>query len=349
MVKIKVERYWPTEIKDLAKNMSDAIKHKDFSTAKTILNDLLDIFKDHEMDGKTRITICFIIDQLKSIDPFIDDMVHALEQVLEDEKDAHVREFSVWALGQIVQESRSIDLIKDTMPMFVKFCKDQSVHVKTFAEDIKDRLNGFLEEKKNLDEKIKKLLVKLEGLIQKRIDEMNRRAKELSKEALGLNYKSAFERRSEMEKKIRKFKDINAESEDEILAYRDQLIDKVRAFKGESRELIQRWRDIRGEKEALIRRVHCILRIQGKIYRIITHIRSKSDGKIDINELKQETEYSDREIIEILKKLVDEEIIPNFMLDQIEGGLEVRVNPEDNLISKEEKLARDHSQKENSG
>lgn len=340
MVKIKIERYWPTEIKNLAKKMSESIKRKDFSEAKTVLGDLLDIFKDAEKDGKTRITICFIIDQLKTIDPFIDDIVHALEVVLEDEKDAHVREFSVWALGQIVQESRSIDLIKDTMPIFVKFCNDASVHVKTFAEDIKDRLNGFLEEKKNLDEKIKNLLRKLEELMQNRIDEMNIRAKELSKEALSLNYKSAYDRRTELEEKIRKFKDLNAELEDEILAYRDQLIEEVKAFKGESRGLIQKWRDIRGEKEALIRRVHCILRIQGKIYRIITHIRNKSDGRIDINELKQETEYSDREIIEILKKLVDEEIIPNFMLDQVGNGLEIRVNPEDNLISREEELAR---------
>jgi hypothetical protein len=233
------------------------------------------------------------------------------------------------------------------MPIFIKFCSDTSDHVKNFAINITDRLNIFIEQKKHLDEKIKQLLEKLNILIQDRISEMNERAKQLSKEALALDYKAAFERRTEMEGKIKEFKDKNAESEDEIIAYQNQLIRDEPAFKGESKDLINHWREIRGEKEALIRRVHCILRIQGKIYRIITHIKNKSDGKIDINELKEETQYSDHEIIEILKKLVDEEILPNFMIDMVGGSLAIQIPPEDNLIQREEQIAKQEIKKIN--
>ncbi|MCP4763974.1 MAG: hypothetical protein GY870_19535 [archaeon] len=340
MPKMKIEKFWPKDIKEIANELANAIDKKDFQKANTRLDDLLDILKNTERDGKARVSVCFIIDQLKMIDPFVDSMVNTLKKVLENETDNHVKEFGIWALGQIIEESRSIDLIRETMPIFIKFCNDASDHVTKFAVDIKNRLNSFLEEKKNLDEKITKLIEKLNFLIQNRIDEMNERAKFLSKEALCLDYRMAFEKRAEMEEKIRKFKDKNAESEDEILAFQQQLISETPAFKGESRSIIREWREIRGEKEALIRRVHCIIRIQGKIYRIITHITNKNDGKIDIRELQEETQYSDQEIIDILKKLVDEEIIPNFMLDQIEDSTEIKKeNINDSLIEKEKKIA----------
>lgn len=340
MPKINIERYWPDDIREHAKDLSSDLEKMDFQAALVKLNKLLDILKDPLRDGKSRVSVAFIIDQIKMIDPFVDLMVNALKEVLKEEKDEHVKEFAVWALGEIVQESRNLELIKETMPLFIKFCTDTSEHVKKFAINITDRLNIFIEQKKHLDEKIKQLLEKLNALIQDRINEMNERAKILSKEALALDYKAAFERRTEMEGKIRQFKDKNAESEDEILAFQSQLVREEPAFKGESRDIINHWREIRGEKEALIRRVHCILRIQGKIYRIITHIKNKSDGKIDINELKEETQYSDHEIIEILKKLVDEEILPNFMIDMVGGSLAIQISPENNLIQKEEQIAK---------
>ncbi|MHA1820558.1 MAG: HEAT repeat domain-containing protein [Promethearchaeota archaeon] len=365
---IKIERFWPKEIKVKAEKLTKFLEKMDFEHAKEYLGELLDILKDPTKDGRSRVSICFIIEQLVHIDPFIDMMVDTLMEVLKDEKDSHVREFSVWALGRIVEESRSLDLIKLTMPIFVKFCNDQSEQVKNFAMDFKSRLDDFIEEKKDLDQKIKENLRKLSGLVESRIDDMIERANKLAKEALELDYKAAFERRKEMEEKIREFKEINAVSEDEILSYEQQLIDEVPAFKGEARPIIQHWRELRGEKEALIRRVHCILRIQGKIYRIITHIKSRSDGKIDIKALKEETEYSDQEIIEILKKLVDEEIIPNFMLDQLDKGLIDTEKQElsemtegnnsgskngksggitDNLIKSEENLAKTKKQEKN--
>lgn len=347
MPKINIERYWPNDIRDIAKELSNDLEKMDFQGALSKLNKLLDILKDPSRDGKSRVSVTFIIDQIKMIDPFVDPMVKVLKDVLKDEKDEHVKEFTVWALGEIVQESRNLDLIKETMPIFIKFCSDTSDHVKNFAINITDRLNIFIEQKKHLDEKIKQLLEKLNILIQDRISEMNERAKQLSKEALALDYKAAFERRTEMEGKIKEFKDKNAESEDEIIAYQNQLIRDEPAFKGESKDLINHWREIRGEKEALIRRVHCILRIQGKIYRIITHIKNKSDGKIDINELKEETQYSDHEIIEILKKLVDEEILPNFMIDMVGGSLAIQIPPEDNLIQREEQIAKQEIKKIN--
>ena len=76
---------------------------------------------------------------------------------------------------------------------------------------------------------------------------------------------------------------------------------------------------MRGKQEDIIRKVHCILRIQSKIYKIITYIKQSSDGKIDLKGLQKETDYSEVEIINILKQLVNEEIIPNFMLESLEG------------------------------
>ncbi|MBD3353434.1 MAG: hypothetical protein GF364_18270, partial [Candidatus Lokiarchaeota archaeon] len=129
MPKIKIERYWADDIKDLANHLSKAISKKDFNRAILCLKDLLEILENKERDGKSRVSICFIVDQLKIIDPFIDIMVDSLKNVLEDEKDNHVKEFAVWALGQIVQESRNLELIKDTMPIFIQFCTDTSEHV----------------------------------------------------------------------------------------------------------------------------------------------------------------------------------------------------------------------------
>jgi len=330
MPNIKIERFWPDDIKKNVKELIKYLEQKDFNTAKDFLSNILSVLKDKKRDGKSRVSVCFIIDQLKGIDPFIDPMVDALIETLKDEQDAHVREFSVWALGQIVQENLNLELVKQTMPIFIGFCNDFSIHVKKFAEDIKERLDAYLEEKKNLDQKIQSMLSNLSKLIQERINEMKERAKELSKEALALDYRSAYERRTEIEEKIKKFKELNAEAEDEILALRDKYANEIPSIRGESKDLIQHWRDARGEKEVLIRRVHCILRIQGKIYKIILHIQNKEDGKIDINKLKEETEYSDQEIIEILKKLVNEEIIPNFMLETLEKELQMKLESKNN-------------------
>ena len=330
MPNIKIERFWPDDIKKNVKELIKYLEQKDFNTAKDFLSNILSVLKDKKRDGKSRVSVCFIIDQLKGIDPFIDPMVDALIETLKDEQDAHVREFSVWALGQIVQENLNLELVKQTMPIFIGFCNDFSIHVKKFAEDIKERLDAYLEEKKNLDQKIQSMLSNLSKLIQERINEMKERAKELSKEALALDYRSAYERRTEIEEKIKKFKELNAEAEDEILALRDKYANEIPSIRGESKGLIQHWRDARGEKEVLIRRVHCILRIQGKIYKIILHIQNKEDGKIDINKLKEETEYSDQEIIEILKKLVNEEIIPNFMLETLEKELQMKLESKNN-------------------
>ena len=82
------------------------------------------------------------------------------------------------------------------------------------------------------------------------------------------------------------------------------------------------WKKARDDKENLIRQVHCIIRIQSKIYKIISFIQTKSEtADISIDDLKLETDgkWSNSEIIETLKKLVDEEIVPNLFLGKIEN------------------------------
>ncbi len=107
------------------------------------------------------------------------------------------------------------------------------------------------------------------------------------------------------------------------MAFEKQLVDELPAFKGESVDIIRNWREKRGEKENLIQRVECIIRIQSKIYNIIQFILTKNPNEeIDINQITELTKatgrpYSEKEVVEILQQLVDEEIVPNFMLNQI--------------------------------
>jgi hypothetical protein len=86
MPKINIERYWPNDIRDIAKELSNDLEKMDFQGALSKLNKLLDILKDPSRDGKSRVSVTFIIDQIKMIDPFVDPMVKVLKDVLKDEK-----------------------------------------------------------------------------------------------------------------------------------------------------------------------------------------------------------------------------------------------------------------------
>jgi hypothetical protein len=120
-----------------------------------------------------------------------------------------------------------------------------------------------------------------------------------------------------MEKDIRKFKDANEKQETNIVEKINAKVSEIPAFKFESNEILRQYKEKRGKQEDIIRKVHCILRIQSKIYKIITFIKQTGDGNIDIKKLQQETDYTESEIINILKQLVNEEIIPNFMLETL--------------------------------
>ncbi len=321
---INSQRFWSKHLKKKVKNANEALKTKNFGELKEILEDLIILLKDQvNVEWKDRVAICFILEQMASIDPLMDDIIDALMNVLEDEKEAHVKEFAVWALGKIVEKAQSLDVIKYTMPTIVKFLNDDSEQVRAFAEDLHERFQEFIKEKEEINGKIQECCDQLMSVIEERLADVEERSKKISKEALGRHYKDAHERQDEFREKIREFNENNQEFEEEILQIDKKLTKKVKAFRGESLEIIRFWRKERAKKEDLIRRVECILRIQSKIWKIIQFITSIApERKVGLNEIKDLTAktgrpYSEKEVIEILQQLVDEEIIPNFMLEQI--------------------------------
>lgn len=316
---INIERFWPKEFKNIVEQLNDALNFKNFTKAKQLMEEILAVLLDQNQNIKIRISICFLIEQIKSIMPLSDMIVDALIKLLEDEKEDAVREFSVWALGLLVEESQDLELIKHTMPIFVKFCSDSSEQVKIFAQSLKERLEKIIQTRKDMDEQIEQASTEILEVVNGYLHDMKARSDVISEKALKLDYKAAFEKKESMEKEIKEFKNQNQQQEEAIVEEINKKIAEIPAFKFESNEIIRQYREMRGKQEDIIRKVHCILRIQSKIYKIITYIKQSSDGKIDLKGLQKETDYSEIEIINILKQLVNEEIIPNFMLESLEG------------------------------
>jgi hypothetical protein len=304
-------------------NANKALKSKNITKLEEILDEFITLLKNSNADWKDRVAICFILEQMAAIDPLSQKIIQSLINVLSDEKDAHVKEFAVWALGKIVQTSESLELIRKTMPVIIKFLNDDSEQVKTLATDFHSQFSVYLKEKEGIDQQIQHSRSDLKDLIEKKLQVMKDRGDEISKDALNLGYKAASDRQDEMKNRIKKFNEDNQKEENEILALDQKLINQIPAFKGESADLIRYWREKRGEKEDLIRRIECIIRIQSKIFNIIQFIMSvKPDEKIDLSKITDITKatgrpYTEKEVIEILQQLVDEEIVPNFMLNQI--------------------------------
>ncbi len=315
---INIERFWPKELKQVVEQLNETLNYKNFTKAKQLMVEILEILADPSQNIKVRISICFLIEQLKNIMPLVPIIVDHLVRLLEKETEDAVKEFSVWALGLVVEESQDLELIKKTMPVFVKFCSDSSEQVKLFAQNLKERLEEIIRVRKDMDEKIEKASAEILEYVNSCLQNMKVRSDVISEKALKLDYKSAFEKKEEMEKEIRAFKEQNQKDEDSIVEKIEAKIQEIPAFKFESNDILRQYREKRGKQEDIIRKVHCILRIQSKIYKIISFIKQSSDGKIDIKKLKKETDYSEAEIINILKQLVNEEIIPNFMLENLE-------------------------------
>jgi len=209
------------------------------------------------------------------------------------------------------------------MPVMIKFLNDDSEQVKTLASDFHSQFEVYLKEKQGIDDQIKQSRTELMDLIEKKLQVMKVRGDEISKDALELGYKAAADRYDEMKNRIKEFNLNNQNEEQEILALEQKLITQIPAFKGESADIIRYWREKRGEKEDLIRRVECIIRIQSKIFNIIQFILTiKPNEETSISKITDITKatgrpYTEKEVIEILQQLVNEEIVPNFMLNQI--------------------------------
>jgi hypothetical protein len=330
---IKSQRFWSKELRKKVEDANFAIKTRNRTELERIVDELVVFLKNELADWKDRVAICFILEQIAAIDPISAKIIEALKAVLNDEKDPHVREFAVWALGKIVEERHTLDLIKETLPVIVHFLSDDSEQVKRLAEEYHSRLTEYLREQEGASKQINEYREQLLSLVEQKLAQMKAEGDAISKDALGLNYQTAFEKQQEMKKRIQDYNAHNQILEDELQAEKQKIVDKFPEFQSVGDEILRHWRTQRGEKEDLIRRVDCILRIQSKIFTIIRFIISRTpDGKIDLDELKSLTAltgrpYSEKEIVEILQQLVDEEIVPTFMLDQIKD-YQIKTPPE---------------------
>ena len=323
-MKLKIQKFWSDKIKQNIEDLNNAIKRMDAKGINNKLEDIFTFIRDSSLDSKTRVSLCFILEKIAQFDPFFTDIINFLMNLLETEKDAHVKEFAVYILGNLVLNNPKLSLITQTLPLFVKFCKDSSEHVRTCAEELKDQLNKVKKTKIKEKEKIKSIRDILREKIDKKVKDMNQRYKELSSEALALDYEEAHDRQDEMVRKIHKFSKLNDSLEEEIVKLVDEKISENPIYHGEFSEDLEYWNETRAEKEDLIRQIHCILRIHSKIFKSIQFIkeRSKADS-ISIDELKKQTEgglrgqWKNEEIIETLEKLVEEEIIPNLFLQEL--------------------------------
>lgn len=325
-MKLKIEKFWDPKTREIVEDINDCFRRLEIDPIFKYLDELFDKIAQIRdiMDPQIRVSLLFIIEKIAQFDPFFDKIVNFLIALLDKEENAHVKEFAVYILGNLVLNKPNLALITRTLPIFVKFCKDSSEYVRTCATDIKNRLDKVKETKIKESRIIEDLREKLKKFINEKLADIEARSSALSKEALNLDYESAFNKQDSIVEKIHHFSELN----DKIGAEIKEFVKKQKAenpiLEGEFQEEITYWKNKRAEKEDLIRQIHCIIRIQGKIFKIIQYVKSKGEkGAISIEDLKRQTEgglkgeWSNQEIIETLEKLVDEEIVPNFLLQQI--------------------------------
>ncbi len=336
---IKIERFWEKKVKDVIKNANDSIKKGDVDSINVQLNDIFNLVKDTSLNSQIRVSLCFALEKLANFEQIFNEVVEFFINLLENEEDVHVKEFSVFILGNLVIKEMNLKLITKTLPIFINFCQDSSEHVKAAALDIRSKLDSLKEIKTKEKETIEGLKEEFSDFIEEKIRNMEFRANEISSEALSLDYEGAFKSQDEMIKKIHLFSDKNEELENEISKKINEISKKHPIFQGEYKKIYSRWKTVRDNKENLIRQVHCIIRIQSKIYKIITFIQTKTGAEgITIEDIRKHTiggrgSWSDLEIIETLKRLVDEEIVPNLFLGKIED-IEADIKKKNELETK---------------
>jgi len=320
---IKIERFWDEKIQNIIGDINDSLKRMEIDSVQNKISTLFNLLKG-DYDSKTRVSLLFVLEKIAQFEPFFNNIINFIVELLEDEQDSHVKEFAVYILGNLALERPNLALITRTLPIFIKFCEDSSELVRTSAEDIKNRLNHVKETKIKEREVIQDLLNDLIEVIDKKLEDMNNRASKISRDALNLDYEAAHDNQEKIVEIIHKFTDLNEKSEGDIKSFIKKQVEENPVYEGEFEEAFSRWKNMRAEKEDLIRQVHCILRIQGKIYKIIQYIKSRGNQEdFSIQDLKNQTEgglrgiWSNEEIIETLEKLVDEEIIPNLFLQQL--------------------------------
>ncbi len=317
---LKIEKLWTPRAKALAKAFNTDMEQKNPEGAYLQVQKIIEIFKDPHEDPKDRVSVCFVLERLPNLAPFAEDLLKTIIEILHKEKDPHLLEFSLWFLGNLVERVMApseFGQIKEQL----QGIPSSQWQINPRCEDlIKDILQKMAEKSKrlaDLEGAFQEKAKLLQDTIKAKIGEMVQEAESLSKDALGLDYAAAASRREEMEQRIRGFKEINDRREADIKKVISDIIQTLPDFQGREGEVFSQWQSERGIREGLIRKVHCILRIQSKIFLIIKYIEEAGSDNISLSDMKAKTDYSEADIKEILGQLVKEEIIPHLVLDRV--------------------------------
>jgi hypothetical protein len=317
---LKIEKLWTPRAKALAKAFNTDMEQKNPEGAYLQVQKIIEILKDPREDPKDRVSVCFILERLPNLAPFAEDLLKIIIQILQQEKDPHLLEFSLWFLGNLVERvlaPSEFGLIKDQLQAIPETQWKINPRCQDLIKDLLQKMDEKRKRLANLEGTFKEKAEFLQDTIKSKTGEMFQQAESLSKDALALDYAAAAYRREEMEIRIRKFKEENDKREADIKKTIADIIQSLPEFQGREEELFSQWQSERGIREGLIRKVHCILRIQSKIFLIIKYIEEAGSDNISLSDIKAKTDYSEADIKEILGQLVKEEIIPHLVLDRV--------------------------------
>ncbi|MHA1732947.1 MAG: hypothetical protein ACTSU5_13455 [Promethearchaeota archaeon] len=311
---IRIPRAWSPRIRRIAEQYNNIRDKNDENALRPVLGELLEILSDPSLDTRERVMSTFVLEQvnLAGLEEWV---AREVVERYPDEENPKVREFMLYFIGKVLLREAFLPLIEKYEDFFAEIARDGSNNVQAFAREFLDDVAELRQRIELEREKVEKELKKFKELVDSSIKKMIADADAISKDALMLDYKKAALVKEKMERRIRDFSKKNERLEEKIRRAREDSSRKYGTFKNASVEVLEKWKHERSEREALIKKVHCILRIQSKIFLIISYIQKKDKQEFseeDIQAIQAETNYSERDIMNILEKLVDEEVIPNF-------------------------------------
>ena len=317
---LKIEKLWAPRAKALAKAFNNDIEQNNPEGAYLHVQKLIAILKNPEENPKERVSVCFILERLPNLAPYVDDLLRIILQILQQDKDPHLLEFSLWFLGSLIEKiltPTEFGVIKETLQAIPQSQWKINPRCTELIKEILEKIEEKSKRLADLECIFKEKAEFLQNAIKNKIGEMVQEADALSKDALALDYASAAKLREEMERRIREFKENNDKREAEIKGLISGIIKNLPEFQGREADIFSQWQSERSIREGLIRKVHCILRIQSKIFLIIKYIEETGSDNISMSDIKAKTDYSEADIKEILTQLVKEEIIPHLVLDRV--------------------------------
>jgi hypothetical protein len=318
---LKIEKLWTPKAKALATAYNADVKANNPEGSFLQVQRLIDLYKDPQSDPKDRVSACFILERLPNLTPFGADLLETTLGVLEQAQDPHLLEFTLWLLGTLVERvfaPSQFGYIREKLGSITDTQLAINPRSKDLIPDILQKMEEKSKRLASLEDTFKDKAQQLNDQIDVSIAEMVEEAEAISRDALSLDYAAAASHKEEMENRIREFQSHNAQRDGDIKTLVASIIEDVPEFCGQENICLAKWVSERANREGLVRKVHCILRIQTKIFLIINYISERGTENVSLEDIKAKTDYSDADIKEILEQLVKEEIIPNLVLDKVQ-------------------------------